>query len=153
MLVDELLQTSDPSIWAAGDVAIAVNPLLGTRVRVEHWANAEGQGKAAGRSMAGRGEPYAKLPYFFTDQYDLGMEYYGFVSAPRTRSGPTASSCAATPSENEGWLAFWLAGGRVLAGMNVNDWDASDAIKELARARAEVDPDRLADPDVPLDEV
>jgi 3-phenylpropionate/trans-cinnamate dioxygenase ferredoxin reductase subunit len=153
VLVDELLQTSDPSIWAAGDVANAINPLLGTRVRVEHWANADGQGKAAGRSMAGRGEPYAKLPYFFTDQYDLSMEYHGYVSAREDAFRADRVVLRGTPSENEGWLAFWLAGRRVLAGMNVNDWDSADGIKKLARARVEVDPDRLADPGVPLDEV
>jgi 3-phenylpropionate/trans-cinnamate dioxygenase ferredoxin reductase subunit len=153
VLVDELLQTSDPSIWAAGDVANAVNPLLGTRVRVEHWANADGQGKAAGRSMAGRGEPYAKLPYFFTDQYDLSMEYHGFVSPRDDEFRADRVVLRGTPSENEGWLAFWLAGRRVLAGMNVNDWDSADGIKKLVRAKAEVDPDRLADPGVPLDEV
>ena len=74
-----MLRSSDPAIWAAGDVASAVNPLFGERVRVEHWANASNQGKAAGLSMADQGEPYAKLPYFFTDQYDLGMEYHGWV--------------------------------------------------------------------------
>jgi 3-phenylpropionate/trans-cinnamate dioxygenase ferredoxin reductase component len=153
VLVDELLQTSDPSIWAAGDVANAINPLLGTRVRVEHWANADGQGKAAGRSMAGRGEPYAKLPYFFTDQYDLSMEYHGFVSPGDDAFRADRVVLRGTPSENEGWVAFWLAGSRVLAGMNVNDWDAADGIKKLVRAKAEVDPERLADPGVPLDEV
>jgi 3-phenylpropionate/trans-cinnamate dioxygenase ferredoxin reductase component len=153
VLVDEFLQTSDPSIWAAGDVANAVNPLLGTRVRVEHWANADGQGKAAGRSMAGRGEPYAKLPYFFTDQYDLSMEYHGFVSPRQDGFRADRVVLRGAPSEKEGWLAFWLAGHRVLAGMNVNDWDSADGIKKVVRAKAEVDADRLADPGVPLDEV
>ena len=148
VVVDEMLQTSDPAVFAAGDVANAYNPLLGTRLRVEHWANAANQGKAAGLSMAGKGEPYAKLPYFFTDQYDLSMEYHGYV-------GPDGADQVVLRGDPAGekWLAFWLGGGRVLAGMNVNDWDAADGIKRLARERAEVDPVRLADPDVPLDDL
>ena len=151
VVVDDLLQTSDPDVYAAGDVANAWNALLQTRLRIEHWANAANQGTAAGRSMAGQGEPNAKLPYFFTDQYDLSMEYHGYV--PRDegdevvlRGDPRAESAAS-------WLTFWLGSGQVLAGMNVNDWDAADGIKRLARARATVDPARLADPDVPLAEL
>lgn len=149
VLVDELLTTSDPDVFAAGDVANAVNPLLGTRLRVEHWANAANQGKAAGLSMAGQGQPYAKLPYFFTDQYELSMEYHGYAGRGEVdqvvlRGDPKGAS----------WLAFWLgSGGRVLAGMNVNDWDAADDIKRLARDRATVDPDRLADPGVALTDI
>ncbi len=151
VLVDALLQTADPSVFAAGDVANAVNPLLGARVRLEHWANAQNQGAAAGRSMAGRGEPYAKLPYFYTDQYDLSMEYHGYVG----REEPNIADRVVLRGDPSGekWTAFWLGGGRVLAGMNVNDWDAADGIKALARARQQVDPDRLADPDVPLAEL
>jgi 3-phenylpropionate/trans-cinnamate dioxygenase ferredoxin reductase subunit len=148
VLVDEMLCTSDPDVYAAGDVANAFNPLLGTRLRVEHWANASNQGKAAGLSMAGKGEPYAKIPYFFTDQYDLSMEYHGYVD----RDGADDVVLRGDPS-GESWLAFWLRGGRVLAGMNVNDWDAADGIKKLARERASVDPARLADPDIPLDDL
>lgn len=148
IVVDEMLQTSDPAVFAAGDVANAYNPLLGTRLRVEHWANAANQGKAAGLSMAGKGEPYAKLPYFFTDQYDLSMEYHGYV-------GPDGADQVVLRGDPAGekWYAFWLGGGRVLAGMNVNDWDAADGIKRLARERAAVDPARLADPDVPFDDL
>jgi len=145
IVVDEMLQTSDDAIWAAGDVASAWHPLFEARVRVEHWANASGQGKAAGAVMAGKGEPYAKLPYFFTDQYDLGMEYHGLVDA----QGYDDVVVRGDVSSGE-WLAFWLRDGRVLAGMNVNIWDASDAIKALARGRVAVSRDRLADVDVPL---
>ena len=143
-----MLQSSDPDVYAAGDVANAENPLLDARIRVEHWANADNQGKAAGKSMAGKGEPYAKLPYFFTDQYDLSMEYHGYVG----REDPNVADQVVLRGDpaGESWLAFWLGGGRVLAGMNVNDWDAADGIKRLARERAQVDPARLADPDVPL---
>jgi 3-phenylpropionate/trans-cinnamate dioxygenase ferredoxin reductase subunit len=151
VLVDELLRTSDPDVYAAGDVANALNPLLGARVRLEHWANAQNQGAAAGRSMAGHGEPYAKLPYFYTDQYDLSMEYHGYTG----RDAPNVADQVVLRGDPAGekWLAFWLGGGRVLAGMNVNDWDAADGIKKLAKSRAQVDPARLADPDVPLDEL
>jgi 3-phenylpropionate/trans-cinnamate dioxygenase ferredoxin reductase subunit len=150
IVVDELLRTSDPSVYAAGDVANALNPLLGARVRVEHWANAQNQGAAAGRSMAGKGEAYAKLPYFFTDQYDLSMEYHGYAG----RDEPNVADQVVLRGEPLGgkpWCAFWLGGGRVLAGMNVDDWDAAGPIKALARERTVVDPARLADPSVPLD--
>jgi 3-phenylpropionate/trans-cinnamate dioxygenase ferredoxin reductase subunit len=96
--------------------------------------------------MAGRGEPYAKLPYFFTDQYSLSMEYHGYVD----RDGADDVVLRGDPA-GEQWLAFWLRDGRVLAGMNVNDWDAADPIKQLARERTQVDRSRLADPDIPLD--
>jgi 3-phenylpropionate/trans-cinnamate dioxygenase ferredoxin reductase subunit len=149
VLVDELLTTSDPDVFAAGDVANAWNPLLGTRLRVEHWANASNQGKAAGLSMAGQGEPYAKLPYFFPDQYDLSMEYHGYAGRGEADRVVLRGDPAAAPGGS--WLAFWLdADSRVLAGMNVNDWDAADGIKRLARERAVVDAERLADPAVPL---
>jgi 3-phenylpropionate/trans-cinnamate dioxygenase ferredoxin reductase subunit len=143
--VDEMLRSSDPSIWAGGVVASAFNPLFGERVRVEHWANASNQGKAAGLSMAEQGEPYAKLPYFFTDQYDLGMEYHGWV-------GPDGYDDVVLRGDPEAgeWLAFWLAGGHLLAGMTVNVWDQGDPVKAMARARTVVDPTRLADPGVPL---
>ena len=144
--VDALLRTADPAVYAAGDVATALNPLYDTRIRVEHWANASNQGKAAGLSMAGQGEPYAKLPYFFTDQYDLGMEYHGWVGP----DGYDDVVLRGDPASGE-WLAFWLSGGRVLAGMTVNVWDQGDPVKALARTRAAVDRSRLADPAVPLD--
>jgi 3-phenylpropionate/trans-cinnamate dioxygenase ferredoxin reductase subunit len=151
VVVDELLQSTDPDVYAAGDVANAWNSLLGTRLRIEHWANAANQGTAAGRSMAGQGEPNAKLPYFFTDQYDLSMEYHGYV--PRDAGDQVVLRGDPRAERAGSWLAFWLGGGRVLAGMNVNDWDAADGVKRLARARATVDPARLADPDVPLDDI
>jgi 3-phenylpropionate/trans-cinnamate dioxygenase ferredoxin reductase component len=151
IVVDELLQSSDDAIWAAGDVANAFHPLLGQRLRVEHWANATNQGKAAGAAMAAAargesGEPYAKLPYFFSDQYDLSMEYHGHVDT----AGYDVVVLRGEPEPGSPWLAFWLRKGRVLAGMNVNDWDAADAIKALVRAGTPVVRDRLADPAVPL---
>jgi 3-phenylpropionate/trans-cinnamate dioxygenase ferredoxin reductase subunit len=146
--VDEALRTSDPRIFAAGDVANALHPLLGRRIRVEHWANAQDGGAAAARSMLGRPVSYDRVPYFFTDQYDLGMEYAGYVEP----GGYDRVVFRGDPAGPE-FLAFWLAGSRVLAGMNVNIWDVQDDIQALVRAgwagRA-VDPAALADPATPL---
>ena len=80
VLTDEYLRTSDPDIFAAGDIANAFHPLFGERVRVEHWANARKQGQAVAQSILGSGKRYDAIPYFFTDQYELGMEYTGFVN-------------------------------------------------------------------------
>jgi 3-phenylpropionate/trans-cinnamate dioxygenase ferredoxin reductase subunit len=143
---DERLQTSAPGVFVAGDVADARHPFYGERIRVEHWANALNQGPAAARAMLGSDEPYDRLPYFFSDQYDVGMEYAGFArrwDRVVFRGDPAGRE----------FIAFWLAGGRVAAGMNVNVWDVTDAIQRLIRSRAVVDPRRLADPDVPLDEL
>jgi 3-phenylpropionate/trans-cinnamate dioxygenase ferredoxin reductase subunit len=144
--VDELLRTSDPRVFAAGDIARVRHPFYGEAVRVEHWATARDQGAAAARSMLGRGTPFDALPYFFSDQYDAGMEYRGrALDWDRVvfRGEPDSGE----------FLAFWLRDGRVLAGMNVNVWDVGDDVDRLIRSRAQVDPDRLADPGVPLAEV
>jgi 3-phenylpropionate/trans-cinnamate dioxygenase ferredoxin reductase component len=145
ILVDERLETSVPGIFAAGDVANHLHPLLG-RLRVEHWANALNQGPAAARGMLGSSEAYERLPYFFSDQYDVGMEYSGHaVDWDRVVfRGDVA--------ERE-FIAFWLSGDRVVAGMNVNVWDVTDPIQRLIRERVAVRDDRLADTDVPLEEV
>ena len=143
IVVDELLRTSEPGIFAAGDAARARHPFYGEHVRVEHWATARDQGEAVAGSMLDRAAPYDKLPYFFSDQYDVGMEYRG--RAPRWDDVVFRGD----PASGE-FLAFWLADGRVLAGMNVNVWDVGDDIDTLIRSGAEVEPRRLADPDVPL---
>ncbi|HMN98674.1 MAG TPA: FAD-dependent oxidoreductase [Miltoncostaeaceae bacterium] len=144
ILVDATLQTAAAGVFAAGDVANALHPFYGRRVRVEHWANALNQGPAAARNMLGAGAPYDRLPYFFSDQYDAGMEYSGLASA--------ADGVVIRGDESARELiAFWVAEGRVLAGMNLNVWDVNDRVQELIRSRAVVDPARLADPDVPLD--
>ncbi|MET0686980.1 MAG: FAD-dependent oxidoreductase, partial [Solirubrobacteraceae bacterium] len=144
ILVDEQLQTSVPGVFAAGDVANAQHPFYGERIRVEHWANALNQGPAAARAMLGRGAPFDTLPYFFSDQYDVGMEYAGFA-----RSWDRVVF-RGDPASRE-FIAFWIADERVVAGMNVNVWDMTDAIQALIRSRAAVDDRRLADPDVALD--
>lgn len=148
ILTDEHLRTFDPDVFAAGDVANATHPLLRRRLRVEHWANAIRQGELAGRTMLGRDDVDDRSPYFFSDQYDLGMEYTGYVEpgdADRVvfRGDVTARE----------FVAFWLAGDRVLAGMNVNVWDVADTIDVLIRSGRSVDVGRLTDPAVGLDEV
>jgi 3-phenylpropionate/trans-cinnamate dioxygenase ferredoxin reductase subunit len=146
VVVDEMLRTSDPDIYAAGDVMNARNPLLGRQVRVEHWANALNSGPAAARSMLGKGEPYDRVPYFFSDQYDVGMEYSGW--AP---SGSYDQVVYRGDRDGGEFIAFWLSQGRVLAGMNVNVWDVTGPIQALIRSGKPVDVDRLTDADVPLE--
>ncbi|MEV4078278.1 NAD(P)/FAD-dependent oxidoreductase [Nonomuraea fuscirosea] len=143
--VDEHLRTSDADIYAAGDVANAFHPLLGRHIRVEHWANALYQPQVAARAMLGQDVAYDRLPYFFTDQYDLGMEYSGYVE-------PDGYDQVIFRGDVEArqFIAFWLRGGRVLAGMNVNIWDVNDAIQDLVRAGGRVDTSALGDAETPL---
>jgi 3-phenylpropionate/trans-cinnamate dioxygenase ferredoxin reductase subunit len=148
VVTDARLRTSDPDIFAAGDVASAFHPLLRTHVRVEHWANALHQPQVAARAMLGQDVSYDRLPYFFTDQYDLGMEYAGWVSP----DGYDEVVLRGDTDQRE-FIAFWLRGGRVLAGMNVNVWDVTDDIADLVRSGRPADTARLADPHVPLGEV
>jgi len=147
IVVDAALRSSDPDIFAAGDVASAYHPVLGRHIRVEHWANALNQPQAAARAMLGQDVSYDKVPYFYTDQYDLGMEYSGYVE-------PGGYDQVIFRGDKDGreFVAFWLSGGRVLAGMNVNVWDVNDAIQDLVRGGQAVDPAKLADPGVPLDQ-
>ena len=145
--VDASLTTTDPDIFAAGDVANAFHPLLLRHIRVEHWANALNQPKAAARSMLGQEVAYDRVPYFFTDQYDLGMEYSGYVE-------PEGYAQVVFRGDVPGreFVAFWLdRNQRVLAGMNVNVWDVNEQVQELIRAGRPVDPDALRDPARPLD--
>jgi 3-phenylpropionate/trans-cinnamate dioxygenase ferredoxin reductase subunit len=144
--VDERLETSISGVFAAGDVAAAFHPFYGARIRVEHWANALNQGPAAARNMLGAGAPYERLPYFFSDQYDLGMEYTGYAASWDEvvfRGDPTKRE----------FIAFWMRNGRVVAGMNANVWDVTGPIGELIRRRVQVDASRLADPDVALEDL
>jgi 3-phenylpropionate/trans-cinnamate dioxygenase ferredoxin reductase component len=146
ILVDEHLRTSAPGVFAAGDVANARHPFYGEPIRVEHWANALHQGPAAARAMLGQADAYDRLPYFFSDQYDVGMEYAGFArewDRVVFRGDPAARE----------FIAFWLVGQRVVAGMNVNMWDVTDTIQSLIRERVPVDDRRLADPDLPLEDL
>jgi 3-phenylpropionate/trans-cinnamate dioxygenase ferredoxin reductase component len=147
VLCDQSLRTSHPDVYAAGDIANWFNPLLGGRVRVEHWANANDGGQAAARAMLGQDVVYDVVPFFFSDQYDIGMEYAGHV--PR---GVDASVVTRGDVAGREFMAFWLDGGRMLAGMHVNVWDTIDAVQDLIRGGRPVDPTRLADPAVPLPE-
>ena len=156
VLTGPSLVTSDPDVYACGDVANSYNPLLDKRIRVEHWANALNGGKAAAKAMLGQDVVYDRVPYFFSDQYDLGMEYSGYAE-PR---GYDQVVFRGTPSIVDGkapeFVAFWVKGGRVLAGMNVNLWDVTDDIQKLVRAGyggTPVDLEKLADPQVPLGEL
>jgi 3-phenylpropionate/trans-cinnamate dioxygenase ferredoxin reductase subunit len=148
VVTDASLRTSDPAIYAAGDIARAFHPLLGTHIRVEHWANALHQPEVAARAMLGQDAAYDRVPYFYTDQYDLGMEYAGYA-------GPGGYDQVIVRGDvgKREFIAFWLSGGRVAAGMNVNTWDVNDAIQSLIRSGQPADPARLADPAVPLNEV
>jgi 3-phenylpropionate/trans-cinnamate dioxygenase ferredoxin reductase subunit len=146
VVTDAALRTSAADVFAAGDIASAFHPLYDRHVRVEHWANALNQGPAAARSMLGQDVSYERVPYFFTDQYDLGMEYSGLGGR-----GDTVV-CRGNPDDGE-FIAFWTADGRVTAGMNVNVWDVTDPIQELIRSGRQVTVERLTDPAVPLEEL
>jgi 3-phenylpropionate/trans-cinnamate dioxygenase ferredoxin reductase subunit len=144
VVTDHALRSTDPDVFAAGDVASTFHPLYGRHVRVEHWANALHGGPAAARSMLGRDVVHDRVPYFFTDQYDLGMEYSGLAGP-----GDTVV-CRGNPDDGP-FIAFWMADGRVTAGMNVDVWDVTGPIQELIRSRRHVQPARLADPGTPLE--
>ncbi|PRY35188.1 NAD(P)/FAD-dependent oxidoreductase [Umezawaea tangerina] len=141
VVVDATLRTSDPDVFAVGDVARAFHPVLERYLRVEHWANAASQPATVAAAILGKGASYQERPYFFTDQYDLGMEFVGTVEGYDrvVFRGDVAS---------REFIAFWLADGVVLGGMNVNVWDVSDRIKALIGTSPNLD--RLADPDVDL---
>ncbi|MFL5838617.1 MAG: NAD(P)/FAD-dependent oxidoreductase [Solirubrobacteraceae bacterium] len=141
--VDAHLRTSAENIYAGGDVANAQHPFYDTRIRVEHWANALNQGPAAARNMLGQSAPYDRIPYFFSDQYDVGMEYSGYAT------DWDEIAFRGDPASRE-FIAFWLKDERVLAGMNVNVWDVNEHIQALIRARRQIDRGRLADADLPL---
>jgi NADPH-dependent 2,4-dienoyl-CoA reductase/sulfur reductase-like enzyme len=148
ILVDERLRTSDPGIYAAGDVANQRHPALGRRIRVEHWDTAIHQGAAAGRNLAGADDAYERLPYFFTDQYDLGMEYVGAVGP----DGYDEVVLRGDTDKTRVFTAFWVKDGRIVAGMHANDWDAIDPVRAIVGS-ASVDLAALRDPAVPLADV
>ena len=145
IVADEALRTSDPDIFAAGDVANAFNPVLGRRIRVEHWGNALTGGPAAARSMLGQQVSHDLVPYFYSDQYDVGMEAAGVPEPGRYDDVVYRGDKDALE-----FIAFWLSDGAVVAGMNVNVWDVNDDIQALIRAGVPVDAGRLTDPDIPL---
>jgi 3-phenylpropionate/trans-cinnamate dioxygenase ferredoxin reductase subunit len=144
--VNAALETSAPNVYAAGDVANAWHPLFDRPVRVEHWANALNQGPAAARSMLGQDVPYDRVPYFYSDQYDVGMEYSGLADA-------SDEVVIRGDLEAREFIAFWLRDDVVRAGMNVNVWDVTDPIQSLVRSGARVDKRRLASTDESLEEL
>jgi 3-phenylpropionate/trans-cinnamate dioxygenase ferredoxin reductase subunit len=147
VLVDGHLQSSEPAIFAAGDIANFPHPLYGDRrMRIEHWANAGDQGPFAARAMLGSNDVWQRVPYFFSDQYDVGMEFAGdLAEAERI----IVRGDMATRE----FIAFWLAGDRLVAGMNVNVWDVSEPIQTLISQRTPVEDAALADPGVSLVEL
>lgn len=144
VVVDERLQTAAEKVFAAGDVANAWHPFYERRVRVEHWANALNQGPAAARAMLGESVSYDRIPYFFSDQYEVGMEYSGYA---------TEWDDVVFRGERDGgeFIAFWLNDGRVVAGMNVNVWDVNPHVQALIRSRQQIDRAALRDPSTPLE--
>ena len=142
--VDAACRTSAPNVYAAGDVANAWHPFYDRHIRVEHWANALNQGPAAARSMLGDAVSYDRIPYFFSDQYDVGMEYSGYA---------TDWDEVVFRGDREGgeFVAFWLADRRVVGGMNVNVWDVNEHVQALIRSRRQVDASALRDADTPLE--
>jgi 3-phenylpropionate/trans-cinnamate dioxygenase ferredoxin reductase subunit len=146
IVVDEHLQSSAPGVYAAGDVASAWHPLYRQHLRVEHWSNALNQGATAGANAAGGTEAYARLPYFFSDQYDLGMEYVGY-------SQPNDRVVIRGNRDKREFIAFWLRDGVVTAAMNVNVWDVVEDLKAIVVSGRVLDANRLADPTVALAEL
>ncbi len=145
--VDEHFRTSMPDIFAVGDVAAGWHPFLGRRIRTEHWANAKFGGTAAGRAVVGGGEPFDRIPYFYSDQYDLGMEYTGLA-------GPGDRLVVRGGLDDRSFIAFWVDdAGRVTAGMNANIWEVAKPIERLIRSRATVDIDALRDDAVAIDDL
>jgi 3-phenylpropionate/trans-cinnamate dioxygenase ferredoxin reductase subunit len=145
IVVDEHLRTSDPDIFAAGDIAHAYNPRLGRHTRVEHWANARRQGAVAAKSMLGQDAVDLRPSYFFTDQYDFSMEYTGDI-------GPAGyDQVIFRRNADAGQLiVFWLYERRVQAGMNINIWDVADDIERLILSGRPINANDLADPTIPL---
>jgi 3-phenylpropionate/trans-cinnamate dioxygenase ferredoxin reductase component len=154
ILVDEQLRAAGPRapqgelrIWAAGDVANAAHPLFG-RIRIEHWAEALNQGLIAGRNLAGASERYDRVPYFFSDQFDLSLSYLGHV-----REWDQLVTRGDQRVKEPKFVAWYLRQGIPRAALIVNDWDAEDPVREVIRRGEPVDPDRLADAGVALAEL
>ncbi len=148
VLTEEALRTSAADVYAAGDVANAYHPVLQQHLRSEHWANALNAGKVAAKSMLGKPASFDDIPYFYTDQYDLGMELSGY--APLMTD---AEIVVRGDLDAREFIAFWTDDGRIVAGMNVNVWDVNDKVQDLIRSGARIDPDRLRDSEVPLQDL
>ncbi|QDP95791.1 NAD(P)/FAD-dependent oxidoreductase [Microlunatus elymi] len=137
VLTDASLRTTDPDVYAVGDIAAVDHPLIDGRVRVEHWAWANDGGPVAARAMLGQDATMDFLPFFFTDQYDLGMEYIGYLP-------PHSDARVELRGDVPGraFAAYWIVQDKVVAGMHVNLWDTGiDPIKEIVLSG---DPSRIA---------
>ncbi|HET8927561.1 MAG TPA: FAD-dependent oxidoreductase [Microbacterium sp.] len=148
ILVDPGMHTSAPDVFAAGDVANAYHPVIQRHLRSEHWANALEGGKVAANSMRGLRAVHSQIPYFYTDQYDLGMELSGYPPLMAD-----ADLVIRGDLDAREYIAFWVQGAHVVGGMNVNVWDVNEAVQRLIRSGQSVDLDRLQDPDVPLEDL
>ena len=144
ILADERLETAAAGVFVAGDVAEAWNPRYGTRLRSAHWDNARRQGRTAARNLLDRAERYDRVPFFFSDQYELGMELVG---------RPDADADLAIRGVGDGYVALWLIDGRAVAGMHADTWAAKKALNALVEAGTVIDRRAFADPSVPLDDV
>jgi len=144
IVVDEHLHAGRSGVIACGDVASAWHPRFHRHLRVEHWANALNQGATAGRNAAGAQEAYTRLPYFYSDQYDLGLEYVGWADAA------TASVAVRGSLEAREFIAFYHRGGVVDAALAVNTWDVIEDLKAIVQSGAPADLAALTDPEVPL---
>jgi 3-phenylpropionate/trans-cinnamate dioxygenase ferredoxin reductase component len=144
ILVNQRLETSATGVFAAGDVVNHWHPFYERRVHVEHWANALNQGPAGARSMLGDKQPYDEIPYFFSDQFDVGMEYSGL-------SEPSDQVAFRGDFDGGEFIAFWLRDGIVTAGMNVNVWDVNEHVQALIRSRKQIDVSTLTDEGTPLE--
>jgi NADPH-dependent 2,4-dienoyl-CoA reductase/sulfur reductase-like enzyme len=139
---DAALRTSAPDVVAAGDIAAHDHPRYGHPVRVEHWANAKDQGAHAAGTLLGADQPYRASPFFFSDQYDLGLEYRGLADPDRDELVVRGE-----PASRE-FIAFWLRDGHVRAAMNVNSWDHGETLQALVDQQAVVPADRLRTADL-----
>jgi len=135
VVVDETLRTPHPDVWAAGDIASVPSPTYERPLRVDHWAHANTSGSHAARAMLGASVAYDELPYFFSDQYDVGMEYTGWAEGP---GGYDEVVTSGSPADGEGF-AFWLRAGRVRAGMGINVWDRMPEVASMIRSGATAD--------------
>ena len=146
IVVDEFCRTSVEGIFAAGDVANHLHPLFGRRIRVEHWRNAIEQGAAAARSMLGKGEPYAEVHWFWSDQYDANVQYAGHHTE-------WDELVVRGSLEERAFVAFYVAGGLVDAAVAVNSGRDLRRAQALIRARVPVEAAKLRDPEVDLREL
>ncbi|MFC5337323.1 NAD(P)/FAD-dependent oxidoreductase [Leucobacter denitrificans] len=148
ILTDDSFRTSAADVFAIGDVANVQHPVAGRRLRSEHWSNALNQGKAVARALTGETVSYDEIPYFYTDQFELGMELSGYPHLMKDAKIVVRGDLAA----NE-YIAFWVREGSVVAGMNVNIWDVNEAVQQLIRSKHTIDESRLADTNSTLEEL